>query len=73
MLKIDLSNYYLIPTELGKFINASPVEINKILEAKGFQIRENNLWHLTEQGKEFGIEIQNGSFLQIKWRIEAII
>ncbi len=73
LLKIDLSNYYFIPTELGNFINASPVETNKILEARGFQIRENDSWHLTEKGKSFGIEVQNGSFLQIKWKIKSII
>ncbi len=32
LLNIDLSNYYFIPTELGNFINASPVETNKILK-----------------------------------------
>jgi prophage antirepressor-like protein len=73
LLKIDLSNYYFIPTELGNFINASPVEANKILESKGFQIRENGVWHLTEKGRDFGIEVQNGSFLQIKWTIKSII
>ncbi len=41
LLKINLENYYFIPTELGKFINASPVETNKILEFKGFQTKWN--------------------------------
>jgi phage regulator Rha-like protein len=72
LLKIDLSNYYFIPTELGNFINRTAVETNKILEAHGFQIRENGVWHLTEKGRDFGIEVQNGSFLQIKWKIKAI-
>ena len=73
LLKIEIKNYYLIPTELGKFINASPVEINKILELKGLQLRENGVWHLTEKGRDFGIEFKNGSFIQIKWRLESII
>jgi hypothetical protein len=73
LLKIDLSNYYFIPTELGNFINRTALETNKILESKGFQIRENGVWHLTEKGKSFGIEVQNGSFLQIKWKIKSII
>jgi hypothetical protein len=72
LLKIDLSSYYFIPTELGNFINTTAVETNKILEAHGFQIRENGVWHLTEKGHDFGIEVQNGSFLQIKWKIKAI-
>jgi prophage antirepressor-like protein len=73
LFKIDLSNYYFIPTELGNFINTTAVETNKILEAHGFQIRENGVWHLTEKGRDFGIEVQNGSFLQIKWKIKSII
>ncbi len=73
LLKIDLKNYYLIPTELGKVINVTAIETNKILEARGFQVRENNIWHLTEKGKSFGIEFQNGNFLQIKWKLESII
>ncbi len=39
--KIDLENYYFIPTKLGNFINALPVETNKILEFKGFQTKWN--------------------------------
>jgi phage regulator Rha-like protein len=73
LLKIDLSNYYFIPTELGNFINRTAVETNKILEAHGFQIRENGVWHLTEKGKSFGIEVQNGSYFQLKWKIKSII
>jgi prophage antirepressor-like protein len=72
LLKIDLSNYYFIPTELGNFINTTAVETNKILEAKGLQVRENGVWNLTEKGRNFAIEVQNGSFLQIKWKIKAI-
>ncbi len=70
---INFENEYFIPTELGAMINRSPVEINKILEAKGFQIRENRVWSLTEKGKSFGIEITKGLFLQIKWKIEVIL
>ncbi len=72
LLKIDLSNYYLIPTELGKFINASAIETNKILELKGLQTKQNGIWILTEKGRDFAIEVQNGSFLQIKWNLKAI-
>jgi hypothetical protein len=73
LLKIDLSSYYFIPTELGNFINRTAVETNKILESKGFQIRENGVWHLTEKGRSFGIEVQNGSYFQLKWKIKSII
>jgi hypothetical protein len=72
LLKIDLENYYFIPTELGNFINTTAIEINKILEAKNLQTKENGAWNLTEKGRNFAIEVQNGSFLQIKWKLKAI-
>ncbi len=72
LLKIDLSNYYFIPTELGKLINSSAIETNKILEARGLQTKQNGIWILTEKGRNFAIEVQNGSFLQIKWNLKAI-
>jgi len=73
LLQIDLNSYYFIPTELGKFLNKSAVEINKILEHKGFQFKENGEWFLTEKGKGFGFEFQNGSFKTIKWKLESLI
>ncbi len=70
--KIDLENQFFLPTELGKMINKSPVEINLILAHKGFQIRENKIWKLTESGRDFGIEI-NGKFIQIKWKMRTVL
>jgi hypothetical protein len=71
LLQIDLNSYYFIPTELGKFLNKSAVEINKILEAKGFQEKINGVWVLTESGKKFAIQLEN-KFSTIKWKLEAI-
>ncbi len=70
--EIDLDSQFFLPTELGKMINKSPVEVNLILEHKGFQLRENGIWKLTEIGRDFGIEI-NGKFSQIKWKIKSIV
>jgi len=70
--KINLENQFFLPTELGKMINKSPVEINLILEYKGFQVRENGIWKMTESDRDFGIEI-NGQFSQIKWKIKTIV
>jgi len=70
--KIDLENQFFLPTELGKMINKSPVEINLMLAHKGFQIRENGVWKLTDLGREFGIEIVS-NFVQIKWKMKTII
>jgi hypothetical protein len=72
LLGIDLNSYYFIPTELGKFFNKSAVEINKILEHKGLQIKENGVWVLTESGKKFAIQLEN-KFSTIKWKLEAIL
>ncbi len=70
--EIDLDLQFFLPTELGRMINKSPVEVNLILEHKGFQLRENGIWKLTEIGRDFGIEI-NGKFVQIKWKIKSIV
>jgi hypothetical protein len=72
LLKIDLNFYYFIPTELGKFFNKSAMEVNKILEKKGFQIKVNGIWELTEQGKKYAIQLDN-SYKTIKWKLESII
>jgi len=42
------------------------------LEAKGFQIKVNEQWQLTEKGKDFAIEVKNKIFTQLKWKFEAI-
>ncbi len=70
--EINLDSQYFLPTELGKMINKSPVEINLMLAHKGFQIRENNVWKLTETGRDFGILIV-GKYNQIKWKIKTIL
>jgi len=70
--KIDLENQFFLPTELGKMINKSPVEINLMLEHKGFQVRENGVWKMTSSGNEFGISIV-GKYHQIKWKIKTVL
>jgi phage regulator Rha-like protein len=72
LLGIDLNSYYFIPTELGKFFNKSAVEINKILEAKKYQFKENGVWQLTEVGKKYAIQLDN-QFSTIKWKLESLV
>jgi prophage antirepressor-like protein len=72
LLNFDFSNSFFIPTELGKMVGKSAVEINRVLEFKGLQTKNSGIWTLTETGKEFGIEV-NGQFPQLKWRIEAVL
>jgi prophage antirepressor-like protein len=72
LLEIDLNSYYFIPTELGKFLNKSAVEVNKMLEAKGYQVKVNGVWTLTESGKKYAIQLDN-NFSTIKWKLESLI
>jgi len=53
-------------------VGALAVEINKILEAKGFQVKVDEQWQLTEKGKDFAIEVKNRIYTQLKWKIEAV-
>ena len=46
--RIKIDEMFFIPTELGKIFGKSPVEINKMLEHKGFQTKIDNHWQLTE-------------------------
>jgi len=68
---IDLSGVLLLPTELGKLIGKSAIEVNILLSQKGYQVKVNGIWQLTEKGREFGLEV-HGKFQQIKWRVEAL-
>jgi len=72
LLEMDLNSYYFIPTELGKFLNKSAVEINKMLEAKEFQTKVDGAWQLTEIGKKYAIQLDN-NFSTIKWKLESLI
>jgi phage regulator Rha-like protein len=69
---IDLSDVYLLPTELGKLIGKSAIEVNQLLAKSGYQVKVNGVWQLTKEGQELGIELQ-GKFQQIKWRVEAVL
>ena len=72
LLKIDFSQKYFLPTELGFLKGMSGAEMNQFLFQKGFQVRENEKWILTEKGREFGIEI-GGKFSQLKWKLEVLL
>jgi hypothetical protein len=69
---IDLSDVYLLPTELGKLIGKSAIEVNQLLAKSGYQTKVNSIWQLTKEGRGVGVEL-HGKFTQIKWRVEAIL
>jgi hypothetical protein len=73
LLKIDFSQKYFLPTELGFLKGMSGAEMNQFLFQKGFQIRdEKGVWKPTENGKEFCLEI-GGKFSQLKWKLEVLL
>jgi len=71
LFDINLDNQFFIPTELGKMVGKTPIEINKILEFQGLQFSDNGVWKLTEKGQKVGIEIF-GRFFQLKWKIAVL-
>lgn len=73
-LLADVQEITLTPTEIGKQIGKSAIEINKILAEKGFQQKTGNQWEATETGKPFsrlfdtGKKHSNGvPVTQVKW------
>jgi anti-repressor protein len=70
-LKINFDNLLFLPTELGKFIGISPMEMNQNLKEKGLQIKTDGVWKLTEKGQKFGVDVSE-TFPQIKWKIEVL-
>jgi prophage antirepressor-like protein/predicted transcriptional regulator len=71
LLKINFENMFFLPTELGKFIGISAIEMNQNLREKGLQIKSENGWKLTEKGQKFGVDVSE-NFPQIKWKIEVL-
>jgi prophage antirepressor-like protein len=71
ILKINFENMFFLPTELGKFIGISAIEMNQNLREKGLQIKSENGWQLTEKGQKFGVDVSE-NFPQIKWKIEVL-
>lgn len=65
---------YYTPTELGKMINTSARGVNLLLAEVGLQMKRNDVWEVTEAGKEFARIYDTGKrhgsgvpITQIKW------
>lgn len=67
---------YLNPTAIGKQLKKSAIAVNKILEEKGLQTKENGEWRLTDEGAKYGSEkpyTRNGhSGWQILWTDDIV-
>ncbi len=70
LFQLDFSQTYFLPTELGKLHGISGRETNLLLEKRGFQEKQGEVWKLTESGKDFGIEV-GGAYHQLKWKLET--
>jgi hypothetical protein len=64
----------LTPTQIGKILgNQSPQSVNLMLSALDLQVKSDNIWILTEEGKKYGqnlfvdLEDRKGIKSQIKW------
>ena len=71
IFNLDLKNSYFSVSELGEFSGKTGSEINQALVKVGFQISENGVWKLLENGKDFCFETQN-SFSQLKWKFSVV-
>ncbi len=71
LFQLDFQNTYFLPTELGKLHGISGREANLLLEKRGLQEKQDEVWKLTESGKEFGMEV-GGTYHQLKWKLETL-
>lgn len=80
LLQIELKNpdqqYLLTPTQIAERLKLSgPREVNRLLAAKNFQIKEAKCWIPTQKGKPFATLLDTGKrhsdgtmIQQLKWR-----
>ena len=71
ILNLDFSNSYFSVSEIGEYFGKSGSEINQDLAKIGFQILENGVWEVLENGKESCFETNN-QFSQLKWKFEVL-
>lgn len=75
-LKTPDQQYILTPTQIAEWLHLSgPREVNRLLAAKGFQIKEGKIWIPTQKGKPFATLLDTGKrhsdgtmIQQLKWR-----
>lgn len=80
LLQIELKNpdqqYLLTPTQIAERLKLSgPREVNRLLAAKNFQVKEAKCWIPTQKGKPFATLLDTGKrhsdgtmIQQLKWR-----
>ena len=78
MLESPQQVRFYTPTELGKEIGKSAVAFNKVLLAKGLQVKTGDKWEATEAGKPYSRMFDTGKrsggapVQQMKWSHEVL-
>ena len=78
MLESPQQVRFYTPTELGKEIGKSAVAFNKVLQAKGLQVKTGDKWEATEAGKPYSRMFDTGKrsggapVQQMKWSHEVL-
>ena len=75
-LKTPDQQYIFTPTQIAERLKLSgPKEVNRLLAAKGLQIKEGKIWMPTQKGKPFATLLDTGKrhsdgtmIQQLKWR-----
>lgn len=69
----------LTPTEIGQEYGVSAKEINRLLQKKGFQYKENKYWKPTEKGDKYAVTLwvdthdsKRTPVLQLKWKSDIL-
>lgn len=83
-IQLENKTYYMIPTTIGKNVNMTAQRVNLELENMGLQKRvkgnRQNVWTLTDKGKEYAIisyvgkknNYSNTPVTQIKWDVKIL-
>jgi phage anti-repressor protein len=75
----DSKDQILTPTQIGKVIEKSAIEVNLLLQDLGFQEKLDKVWNITEKGMQFAVMFDtnkkhsNGTPVkQIKWKSKVL-
>lgn len=70
---------YYTPTQLGRPYGMSPQKLNKLLEARGLQVKRFGEWSMTTLGSAHGVMLDtskrhhSGTLVQqLKWRVTVL-
>jgi anti-repressor protein len=75
----DSKDQVLTPTQIGKVIEKSAIEVNLLLQDLGFQEKLDRVWNITENGMQFAVMLDTNKkhsdgtpVKQIKWKSKVL-